>query len=135
MSEHHDDVAIQTESGQGITVPKWFLMVATALVTVLSISFIPWSIWVTNAIIKNSERLERVNENTDRLDKLEDLTNHHAAQLQVMSATRFTADHGEAIKVVLETKIDRLAERMDARVLSLQRDLDRRFPKAIDANE
>ena len=128
MNEHEDEEISQS----GITVPKWFLMVGTALVTVLSISFIPWSIWVTNAIIRNTQSLERVQENSERLEKLEESTSAHSAQLQVISATRFTADHGEAIKTLLEAKLDRLSEKFDARMNALQRDLDRKFPKSIE---
>ena len=122
---NHED----TEESQspGIVVPKWFLMVGTGLFAILSLSFIPWSVWVTNAIIQNTQMIERMHEHSQRIDHLEKETNDHEAQLRVMSATRFTADHGEAIKLILETKMDRLSEKMDAKFTALQRDFDRRF--------
>lgn len=123
----HEADSEDDSASPGIVLPKWFLVIGTGLFAVLSISFIPWSIWVTNAILQNTQMIERMHEHSQRIDQLENKTNEHAAQLQVISATRFTSDHGEAIKLILETKMDRLSEKMDTKFNTLQRDFDRRF--------
>lgn len=114
-----------TKTEDGVSIPNWFLRVLGIVMAVTTFAFLPWSIWVTTRSFVAGDIAENVRQNTAKIREIEQNSFSTAAQLQVFSATRFTAEHGETLRKSIESRMDKI----DNRVIDLQRDLDRRFGK------
>ena len=100
---------LKKEDDAGISIPNWFLRVIGALMTIMTVAFIPWSIWVTTQVFAVAVLNSQVRTNTDELRTIADKANAASAQLQAFSR--------------YEAKLDLF----DARLREFQRDFDRKF--------
>lgn len=103
----------------GVALPSWFLWT----VSVVGVIGLPWVIWTTGAIFSIQYTRDIVMSNTARITDVDTALRNHDAQLQVIAATRFTSADGRTLVLGVESKIDRLGEKIE----QLQRDFDRRF--------
>jgi hypothetical protein len=97
----------------GLTLPRWFLIVVSAILATCAIPVLSWAVWVTLAILSMAPM---TSDSTARIKALEATQQNHALQLQTFNASRF------------ESRLDRI----ETGVQSLQRDFDRTLGKIKD---
>lgn len=115
----HDD-------GDGsYSVPAWFVKLVGVCLSLLTMTFVPWSIWVTVTLFNLQSTADVIAENRERIRTIENDNASLNSQLQVIGATRFTAESGRALTANLELRFDRLETKVD----QLRSDVDRSFRK------
>ena len=138
----HDTGATSFAAGElnatAYAIPRWFLMTISGIAGVFSMTFVPWSIWVTLQLLDYQNvrdlRGDVLLDHKSRLQTLEVSRENTALQLQSISASRFTSDQANAIRDGLQSEI----RAVSSEVRSLQRDFDRSFkPKGavVDPSE
>lgn len=99
---------------------------------VLTTGGVPWASWVTYTLIQiqSQNPAATIDRNSRRIDAIREQVDQHSSQLQVIAATRFTAEQGRMLTSGLEVKIDRMADKIDATnrdLGELRREFDRNF--------
>lgn len=130
MDEH--DQMQEGGGPAGILVPQWVLYAVSGAISLFGLGGVGWCSWVTVTLLEISGRDELVVSNGQRISALERSHESIFAQLQVLSATRFTAEQGRQLTQGLETRLDRLELKIDSTnkdLGELRREFDRTFPK------
>ena len=98
-----------------IAIPLWFRWINSGVMVVVLTGGVPWATWVSYTLITIQQMTSIVPSNMVRITEHDRELSSHAAQFQVIAATRFSADQGRAI----QTSIDRL----DMKIESMTRDI------------
>ena len=93
----HEAYVPATEEG-AMTIPKWFLWVASGVGGIFVAAFIPWAAWVSMTLATLSVKLEATHELRARLNKAETTINEHLADPHVHQP--------------LKNRVDRLEDRI-----------------------
>jgi uncharacterized membrane protein len=110
---HVADPSVIEQNQTGFSIPRWFLIAITGISGFFALTYVPWSVWVTVALLGLTAGVKDTDENTARIKALEAVQQTHALQLQTFNASRF------------ESRLDRI----ETGVQSLQRDFDRTLGK------
>lgn len=106
------------------TIPGWFVKMTGICLALLTATFVPWSIWVTVRLFAIQSLPEVISENRERIRAVENDKNALNAQLQVIGATRFTAESGRALTANLEVRFERLENKVDKLQSAVDRSLN-----------
>lgn len=56
---------------KNLVIPRWFLVVVSAVFVLFSVSFIPWAVWVTKTLVIIDARSEAFTQSNARIDALD----------------------------------------------------------------
>jgi hypothetical protein len=98
------------DTNGSITLPRWSLWVGGVVSAVFAITFVPWSIWVTNGqfAAASAKDVESLRE-----------------RMVVVESTRFTASDGRSLMSDLKGELKGDLNEIKAQLGNLQRGFDR----------
>ncbi|MFI5404972.1 MAG: hypothetical protein ACHQ1D_00515 [Nitrososphaerales archaeon] len=95
------------------TIPSWFLWLISGTSALFTVTFIPWSSYITYSVFAHETQLALVKTQEPRILALEKTTNEFMAQIQVLAATKFTADSARILTSAIETRLERMETKLD----------------------
>lgn len=136
MTDHDGRERGESPAWGGFLSMEALVRLSAAVTTLVLTGGIPWASWITYTLIVISQQTLQIREHNDaalkRIERLEEQSTTHAAQLQVIAATRFTSEDARAMVKQFDDRMTRFELKIDqlsADVSSLTRANSRLMPQ------
>lgn len=74
----------EQSNGNGITIPKWFVMLVSGGTTLLLLTLLPWGVWATATLITINVKMDRASEMESKIEKLRDEDVIHVRRMDLI---------------------------------------------------